>query len=77
MSLHVDYAARRQSARGLKVSHQLLGCRAKNLCRLPREAVQGEKFLGPLGAHLLGATFDRSIEIDFLLHSLRNVGAIA
>jgi hypothetical protein len=41
------------------------------------EAVQGEKFLDPLGAHLLGATFDRSIEIDFLLHSLRNVSAIA
>jgi hypothetical protein len=77
MRLHVDDAARRQSARGLKVSHPLLGCRPKIGIDCRGEAVQGEKFLDPLGAHLLGATFDRSIEIDFLLHSLRNVSAIA
>ena len=77
MRLHIDDAARRQSARGLKVSHPLLGCRAKVGVDRDGEAVQGEELLDPLSAHLFGAAFDRSIEIDFLLHSLRNVGAVA
>jgi hypothetical protein len=77
MRFHVDDAGRRQPARGLKVSHPLLGCRPEITVDRDGEAVQGEKFLHPLRPHLLGAAFDRSVEIDLLLHSLRKIGAIA
>jgi hypothetical protein len=66
MRLHVDHAGGGQSARGLKVSHPLFGRRAKIAVDRDGEAVQGEKFLDPLRAHLLGAAFDRPVEIDFL-----------
>jgi hypothetical protein len=70
LSLHVDHFGHRQPTRLLKIAHALLGSRAEISIDRDGKTAQREEFLDPLDRHFPGAALDRSIEIDFIFHSL-------